>query len=272
MSNPSTGRSRQILTGRSNISEGSYRDNYQNAPIPKSGRSLRSSAESSLASSVKRRLNDPLEVFHPFSPEVKSEHCSRWNPPILPKHPDPTVPEFEPPKERKGRNNLSCPKEYIKNLQKRTLLEEAVFSNQIDDNTKHEICSEFIERNKDRLWKFSHDYQNKTPRTIYRNIMSDDNFVAKMTYNISQENVLKLKDSDKTAKVLNNPLPSRGLVTDPFLYSLNTSRDERRQKVEKLLAPAMKQHGTEHFRGFQHAPEYGNFSRFNGDLKRNGVI
>jgi hypothetical protein len=59
------------------------------------------------------------------------------------------------------------------------------------------------------------------------------------------------------------------LVSNPFGASLSTSRDARKNKMETLLAPAMLQYGRKHQRGYDHAIDFGNFSKYNGVLKTN---
>lgn len=58
---------------------------------------------------------------------------------------------------------------------------------------------------------------------------------------------------------------------DPFVPTLHTSRNERKSKIERMLAPALSPEYTlaKYRRGYKHTPGYGNFSNFNSILKNN---
>lgn len=130
------------------------------------------------------------------------------------------------------------------------------------------MCRSFVERNRDRLWKFDSNNFNKTPRTIANEILEDPFFVTRMAVNLNKERVFKLSNSEKTAEVLTDPNEYR-MTADPFAASLTTSRDARKNKMETMLAPALLQYGRQHQRGYDHAIDFGNFSKYNGVLKTN---
>jgi hypothetical protein len=98
-----------------------------------------------------------------------------------------------------------------------------------------------------------------------------DGFLGRMTALHSREQVLRLSNSDKVAKCLTAKSDHFDFMQprDPFVMTLNTSRDERRHKIEKLMNPGLLQYGTTHQRGYNHTVGYGNFAKFNSMLKDN---
>lgn len=113
----------------------------------------------------------------PFTPGV-NEYTS--DPPILPKSIEPTIP---PPESKKlFVRPLICPDGWIENNQKPPLYDRSAFHSVIySDEEKKEHCKDFVERNRDSLWKYDTNYLNKTPRTVYKELTGEYFYLNKMT-------------------------------------------------------------------------------------------
>lgn len=196
--------------------------------------------------------------------------CYKYNPPVLPTSvTDPTVPNWDTGRRSTNRRPLTCPTDYIERLQQPHILDKASFITEIDEDAKVKMARGFVDRNRDRLWKFDSANFNKTPRTVANEILEDPYFITRMSVNLNKERMFKLSNSEKTAEVLRNSGTSFPIAHDPFGASMTTSRDMRRTKMESVLAPALLQHGRKHQRGYDHAIDFGNFSKYNGVLKTN---
>lgn len=242
--------------------------------------STSSSHQNSINTFEKSNLNDPLLVFmRPFTPSAKvataSDKPDICKAPYLPKSvSDPLLLSYSKPEDKKlYQRPLTCPKEFIADLQAPLLFDKSSLDSAApDEATKLLLCRSFIERNRDRLWKLdARRYYNKTPRTICDEIVSDPNYMAIMVSNNTKEKMFEKSNSEKVRGVLTNTHnPCRAPSHDPFhINSLTTSRDDRKAKVEKLLAPAMLQHGRQFSRGYNHDVDVGTFSKYNGFLKNN---
>lgn len=264
-------RQRAPLTGRSNISDASARSTlYSN----RSYQSVQSNSNAAFQVSVdpkdKKSLNDPLVIFRPFSSEMRVSDQYKYNPPILPRTvTDPLLAKIEPIKERR-RRPISCPQEWIDKTTKPELLERSAFTSDVSPDQRRTICRGFVERNRDRLWKYDLKFAKQTPRTICEEMEKDEYFVANMSKRLSRERVVRLSSAENTVECLTDkneypPLP------DPFRSSLRTTREERDARMTKLLAPARLQHGTQYQRGYNHAIDFGNFSKYNAVLKKNAA-
>lgn len=240
-------KSRRPLTGRSNLHQ-----------INSSGEITRS----------RQYLNDTLRITQPLSPKDPYFKDPEVVPPILPKSIFPTVPEYEEVEKRK--RPLTCPTKWIEQSQKPDLFDKSSMMTNIDDDTKQKICRSFIERNRNQLWKYNTDYLKKTPRTIYKDIITDTHFIGIMTKIHTKERFLTLGSSEGLRKSL-IITSDEGLKSnrnfDPYSASLTTTRMERDRKYQELSM-----HGMivkDFRRGYDHAPEYGNFSKYNSVLKTN---
>lgn len=273
MSRPhtSSARTRTPLTGRQNVVSNNE-DAHSMRQKSHSARSLQGCSSVKLDTARIKKLNDPLRVFRPFTPsdrryEVRADVL---NPPILPKYiQEPTLAPAE--RQRvKPENRLSCPKQWLETSQQAHILERSQFvsNDKLHDDAKKQLARSFVERNREQLWKYDLNYIGKTPRTVCRDLLESDNFVGKMSKNVNRERILKLSSSDKTMVALTDPHHC-DLVYNPHGTSLNTSRDARKERMEKLLAPALLQHGRTNQRGFDHTVGFGNFSKYNGYVKMN---
>lgn len=90
-----------------------------------------------------------------------------------------------------------------------------------------------------------------------------------MTANLNKERMYRLSNSEKTAEALTADTVHVPLAFDPFASSLTTSREMRKERMTATLAPALLQYGRKHQRGYDHAIDFGNFSKYNGVLKTN---
>jgi hypothetical protein len=193
-------------------------------------------------------------------------------PPVLPKSQFPTVPEPDLPP--RAKRPLACPRSWVEESQKPDMFDRSNFAGRLDEESKTKHCREFIERNQNGLWKYDTDYMKKTPRSLCREIVRDRNFVGIMTRNYNRERVLKLSNSDSTKDCLTfdddpNDRFGNPAYQDPYITSITTSRRTRDQKLETVLLPAAASAEKRFNRGHEHAPEYGNFSRYNSVIKSN---
>lgn len=245
---------------------------------PSTGRSNMSSADINLRSFSPKIVSNQNTVSVDSLARTDSVNLSSRNQnnreeasymhPVLPRSvTDPIIPVFEPEIKRYTRP-LSCPQEWVTKLQEPDVFNKFSLSKNFDENAKRQLSRNFIERNRDRLWKIDIDYLDKTPRTVGSQIMKEDNFAGKMVKHVSRERILRLSSSDETKRALTNPY-DYAAPSDPFRATCTTSRDERRYKMEQVLAPALLQHGHRHQRGYKHAIDFGNFSQYNGVLKVN---
>lgn len=263
-------------TGRSNIGDISTASN-QLGEMPRRPSSYserksesRKSFSSSIAPNTARRalLNDPIDVFRPYSPEGRKFDCYTYNPPVLPNSvTDPLIPDYNTGRRPHSRP-LTCPTEWIDKLQQPDILDKSSFITEIDHNAKVKMCRSYVDRNRDRLWKFDSTSYQKTPRTVAEELLRDPYFITRMSKNLNKERMYKLSNSEKTAEALTGTTDCH-MQHDPFAASLTTSREIRKAKMESVLAPALLQYGRKNQRGFDHAIDFGNFSKYNGVLKTN---
>jgi hypothetical protein len=255
--------------------------------VPTSGRSNRSDVDK-LSSSRPRtstascssyddertKFNDTLRFFRPFSPRDPYAHEDRPMKPILPRSlMEPTIPAVDPPP--RLRRNPSCPKEWMNESQKPDPFERSSLERNLGYDEKQKHCREFIERNVSELWKYNQEYAQKTPRTLCNDLVNDRNFVGIMAQNHQRERILKLSNSNSTKSCLtfeqssNDRFENPTAYNDPFAASLTTSRNTKNQRMQTLFAPALQSTEKRFNRGYEHAPEYGNFSKYNSILRTN---
>jgi len=217
----------------------------------------------------KEKLNNTLHIFRPFTPEITEYDANIKNPPILPKSTEPTIPPLEPHRKKYLKPSI-CPEGWIEKNQKPATFDKSGFKTSFDDNEKREYCKKFVERNRDKLWKYDTNYVNKTPRTVYKELVGEYFYLNKMTTIHHRENMLKASSSDAVLSCLSDGnKPTKHVIIDPYTSTLHTSRDERKLKMEKLIAPAISPDYmlTKYRRGYKHTFGYGNFSNYNSILK-----
>ncbi len=235
--------------------------------------------DDTLPTSRKEQLNNPLEVFRPYSPEVTVSDSHIQRPPILPKNRFPTV----PPSDKtlgvsKKRSHSICPDGFVEaNLAPNwfeTLDQAAAL---LDVESKVERCREFVERNQDKMWRYDLKFTGKTPRTVVNQMMSEEGLLTRMQKFNKIERAMKVSSSMQFQSCYNDNRTSDSkaiIKTDPYLMSYDTSRKERSMKMTNLMTNAagdgkILQHGTRNQRGYRHTTGFGNFSNFNGLLQLN---
>jgi hypothetical protein len=137
---------------------------------------------------------------------------------------------------------------------------------------KKKITRQFIEKNVQYMGEYKYEFRNKSPQEIYDVIMSSPSFNSTMLDLKMKERVIRSGTSSKHLKSLfsdNSKVSLHQPKFDPFIQSLQTPRDLRKQKMESLFAPAMENRTSDFGRGKSHVVEYGNFSNFNGYLNKN---
>jgi hypothetical protein len=265
MDPPQSSRVRQNRMGKSNLSaRGAETLTSTNA-------SDKISDKVSITGSMKKKLNDPVYVFRPYSPDARIMDAHKVRPPILSKAGDSL---FPPHSERhpERRSRKTCPDEWESKLQAPNFFETADFKTLLDDKVKEQFCRDFIERNKNRLWKFDLKYLSQTPRTVCTDIAENHEFIGVMRKYFLKEQTLNLAASENIKKCLKNDhFNSIGEIrSDDFLQSLSTSRQDRDARMRTMLTPsAHHQLDTNHKRGFNHTAEYGNFTKLSAILLAN---
>jgi hypothetical protein len=210
----------------------------------------------------------PVAVDPPYRLDAGDLDCYKYNPPVLPSSTlEPTIPNYDTGRRSYSRP-LTCPTEWVDKLQRPDILDKSSFITDFEEDTKKTMCRSFVDRNRDRLWRLDSSTFQKTPRTVANEILQDPYFVSRMTSVLNKERMYKLSNSEKTAEALTDSCEVRAPY-DPFAASLTTSRDARKEKMQTVLAPALLQYGRKHQRGYDHAIDFGNFSKYNGVLKTN---
>jgi hypothetical protein len=217
-------------------------------------------------------LRNPLQVFCPYTPEAPPTWRGKARPPIFSEDRFPTVqPEEVSP--NKGRDKLSCPREYIAKLQSPNWSESVDMATLLDEKSKVKVCREFIDRNRHRLWKFNLKYMNLDPVEVYHDILNapSTSFVGLIQGYIKRESSLNLGSSENFEKNVYSPVkaakesPNSGSLA--LLNSLTTSRTSRNERLFDQAVSGLQ--NSPNRRGYNHAPEYGNFSNYNALLKSN---
>lgn len=121
-----------------------------------SARSIRSGeSEYSLSTARKHQLNNPLEVFRPYSPEEKIATAHLERPPYLAQSRFETLPPEDPTigVTKKKRYSV-CPKGFEEKNQAPSWFETVDQKALLDTDTKIAFTRDFVSRNRDRLWKY----------------------------------------------------------------------------------------------------------------------
>jgi hypothetical protein len=265
--------------------------------VPNSGRSNLNSARSNpavssrmgsarsvdtISTTRREQLQNPLEVFRPYSPEitVADSHINR--PPILPKNRFLTNPPMDPTLGvTKQRKKSICPDGFIeKNLAPNWFETIDQGSALLDYETKIQYCRDFADRNRDRLWKFDHEFRGLTPRGVVNHMISNEGMLARMKKYDRSEKALSLSSSEQFKAACNDDQCSTSksiIKTDPYLMSYDTPRNVRTMKMTNLMtnsngdgtAGDILQYGRKNQRGYKHTTGFGNFSNFNGLIQLN---
>ena len=116
-----------------------------------------------------------------------------------------------PEKEKKRRNILrpqTCPDSWFEKLNTLDILDKSSF-HEPSDRERRDYTKKFIDRNRDILWKLDNRYLNKTPRTVYKDIVEDYYAKDKITRLYYKELSYKNKNSQ----------PVEDCLCDTFLKS-----------------------------------------------------
>jgi len=267
MNQSNSSRIRQPLTGRSLQSSSTE------------GRSKRSKfTNNSLTPSLlllKEKVNDPLNVKRPFTPEEKVFDAHIQRPPILPKsryHTLKYVTDIEP---EKRKYPLRCPEEWIErnNHGAVPIINEFIDTEEEVLQKKIKASREFIQNNKNQIWKMDRRFLNKTPQEICKIMVEDEsNFNQRIEAYKNIARIVNTSSSNLISACLKDDhLNSLGEVTtDPFIMSaMASSRASRIEKMTTILKPALVNADNSFRRGYRHTAEYGNFSEFVGLMNMN---
>jgi len=268
-------RSEKVASAR--ISNKNNNNNNNNNNVGNiSERSHKSDSNNSLTSADIIRLNNPLEVFRPFSPEIRVSDAHLTRPPVLPKSRYSIVPEHDKTIgvtkwQVLGEKRSVCPPNWVETNMAANWFETVDQNSAIFDiEAKTMLCREFVTRNRNRLWKYDLAYLNRTPRDIADAITNNPCFVKKMADYNNRERALNLSSSDRLKLSLNDDnLQMKFQKADPFIGSLNVSKEDKIYQMTNLLQPALLQHGIKNQRGYKHTVGFGNFSKLNGLLMLN---
>jgi hypothetical protein len=166
---------------------------------------------------------------------------------------------------------LQCPETWIRKNMQPSWLEDSQQQPILPAEEKVRVARKFIERNKDRLWKFNTAYLHRSPREIADELVADRGFVPVMQHYVSKEKTFKVKLSEGMQRCMRDPLkeahPQR--FDDPFIMTMGSARDQRMERRMRTLAPQAASLDKFRFRGYRHIPEIGNFSKYNSMLKTN---
>lgn len=263
-------RVRKPATGRDNRERD---ENDKVIPIrgkPSTEKFQRSSDIFSINNSIKSKWNDTLRVGRQFSPRDPFVEKPKKFPPIFPRSTYPTVPPYEQDNTRK--RPLACTQKWLDYNQSTSEFDRTALEDPSNAHIKLDIARDFVERNRDKLWQFDHSFYGKTPRSIAQMICDDSNFLSTMDTLFKREKFIELSSSNNTKECLSHPRESlydSHPIEDHHITSLTTTRTARERKLNNLLQPAVMDIDTRYHRGYDHAPEYGNFSKFNSLLKSN---
>lgn len=213
-----------------------------------------------------KNLNEPLIVNRKYC--ANDDPITPRNvPTMLPPSRYPTV--YSGPETPPKKKVLSCPEGWIEE-QKRV---RPPLPN--SPEIRNKIAHDFIENNHDRMHEYRFEFTNKSPRSIHTMLVNTKEFGTIMNELTHKERSRKIGTSSyQVTKCLDerSAKPVHDISSwDPNIPSLSTSRSKRELQINRLFAPTVSLHATEKRfnRGYCHAPEYGNFSSYQGCLIKN---
>lgn len=231
-----SGRSR-IPTARSNIN---------------SARSTPSNLDFTLTQ--REKLNDPIYVLRPFSPESRVMNAHIERPPVLEASRYKTTCIIETID--KNSNRLTCSKEWIQQNKERPWVETVNNTIYDDIEEKKKVVRPLIERNRDRLWQLDRKYLNQTPRTVCNDMIMKHNFIKDMSNFYKTEVILNSNGSQQVANCIKDAnTPGRDAFCAKTINDYSNNNNNFPYHVKQFR------------RGFSHTIEYGNFSRYNAVLQ-----
>lgn len=238
---------------------------------PSTSRHTRSSDEQHV-----KLLNDPLYVNRQYyaSKVFDDDDDGVRIKPVLPPSRHPLIPR-DSSTPRLYKKPSICPDGWVARNQQPSWLETADFRTLLDEDEKSKIARKFIERNRYNLVEFDHSYRGKSCGEVCEIMTSHPNFLHLMRQYTSKERKLRLGTSSRQIRsVLSHEhlQPVHLPAEDPFMITINTTREARDEKISRLFRPTLQRQKSEHIRGYAHAPEYGNFSNLCGVLKKGSSL
>lgn len=258
----SSSRVRLPLTGRSN-----------STGVSKKSKSSNTSMTPSLLL-FKEKVNDPLNVKRPFTPEEKVFDAHIERPPVLPKSRYHTL-KYVKDEPEKRKYPLRCPEEWIERNKYGAVpvVNEFIDTEEEAMQKKIKASREFIQNNKHQIWKMDRRFFNKTPQEICKIMVEDEsNFNQRIEAYKNIARIVNTSSSNLISACLKDDhLNSLGEVTtDPYIMStIASSRSSRIEKMTTLLKPGLLNADNSFRRGYRHTAEYGNFSGFVGLMNMN---
>jgi hypothetical protein len=167
--------------------------------------------------------------------------------------------------------HIHCPDSWVRKNKYPSWVEDTQQQPVLETDEKIAVTRKFIDRNKDRLWKYNTAYLYRSPREVADELVENRGFVPLMQHYHNKEKVFKVKLSEGMQRCLNDPLKEAKPLRfdDPFVMSVNTTRDQRVERRMRLLAPHAAGIDKFNYRGYRHVPEIGTFSNYNSMLKTN---
>jgi hypothetical protein len=201
--------------------------------------------------------------------------------PVLPPSRHPTVPPVTQRSPGRYKKPLIAPQTWLAKDCEPELVMTLDFAALQNEKLKRKLSREFIEANRHRMGLYDPIYSKMNPNAICRHMMATPNFANLLLDYKAKEKGFNIGSSMQVkATFADDGFNSLGEVqNDPFLASMKTSRGMRESRLHQMLAASSKanlelvhndpRELTRFRRGYRHAPEYGNFSAFNGLLIAN---
>lgn len=165
---------------------------------------------------------------------------------------------------------LQCPDDFIDTNEEQELALNVHKLKDLNAKSRADFISSFIERNSEKMWKYDHNFRGKGMQEIHEMIYNKKDFGPAMAKYCSLERKYGISSSsDNIRSCLRygevEPL-EQPTKYDPYIESLTTSRTARNERMTAMFRPVTTRHVN---RCEKHDSEWGNFSSFVGDLKRN---
>ena len=255
--------------------------NLMSARSQQSGRNCSSRPATTSHKNTHQQLNDPLVVNRKYAAYQIPQGKNKFPPTLNPNHERyPTVhPNANDNLKSKSVKTrpLTCPEAFIHANLNPTWEENPTYLPYVSRRTRTIAAQNFIEQNFEHMREYRPEYRDKTPRQLRKDLVSDKAFCSSMKELKRKECAIKKGTSSYHLRtVLRHPGNEHnsgnfGTKFDPFMTSINTSRESREDKINRMMMPSthdMSQVKT-YNRGYQHDSEFKNFSAFNGHLIKN---
>jgi hypothetical protein len=220
------------------------------------------------------QLNDPLIVNRRIN-QVNTRVVSEFPPMLNPNnHRYPTIQIGNELDYGRPKRPLTCPESFIYSNMNPSWVEDPHYIPQVDMKQRMIASQTFIENNYEYMHEYRPKYVGKSPRSLRSEMVSDIEFCSTMKELKKKERSVKNGTSSYLVRsCLNfNKADRRAEIKfDPYIPSMNTSREQREEKIKKLFVPkTVEAAKTKNFnRGYEHHPDFKNFSAYNGHLLKN---